>query len=250
MKDRKQKKDQWKVFKYIYFYLEYNFFNPGSLGKEVQHWEARVRSDCRHGHPVASIWAWTNIVRKTRQVVYECVHPSLVQTGYMDSCAETEKLNVNLQIMDVSASQATPTATICTLITIHRSNVEFLQLHSDHWWGVWSRVSFRCVISLPTNPSHGGLCNQDRLLVRQQLDAVWESQVFHDDRKLSGLHIILQHSMVKTHNLGFYCEISSTGGSTWNFMMSHKINFKLYHDKKNNKKNFMMYQETDLKLLM
>lgn len=51
---------------------------------------------------------------------------------------------------------------------------------------------FVCVS--PAYPGHGGLCHQHRLLVRQQLDAVRESQVLHDDGQLPGFRVKLQNS--------------------------------------------------------
>lgn len=47
---------------------------------------------------------------------------------------------------------------------------------------------------LPSYPSHCGLCHQHRLLIRQQLDAIWKSKVLHHHRQLPALCVVLQHS--------------------------------------------------------
>lgn len=60
----------------------------------------------------------------------------------MDSCVGTEKLKVNLQIMDVSASQATPTATICALIS-----------HPDKMYSFYSYIVPTGEVSGPESPS-------------------------------------------------------------------------------------------------
>lgn len=70
-------------------YLEDEFLDPGSLGQEVQHGEAGVRSHGGHGHPVTSAGAGTDVVGETGEVVHERVHPTFVETGNMDSDPET-----------------------------------------------------------------------------------------------------------------------------------------------------------------
>lgn len=70
------------------FYLEDEFFNPGSLGQEVQHGEARVGPHSRHGHPVSSARTGPNIIGEPRQVVDKVLHPAFVQTRNVDSDRE------------------------------------------------------------------------------------------------------------------------------------------------------------------
>lgn len=51
---------------------------------------------------------------------------------------------------------------------------------------------------LPADPGHGGLRHQHRLLVRQQLDAIWESHVLHHHRQLLGLGVVLEDAEDET----------------------------------------------------
>lgn len=51
---------------------------------------------------------------------------------------------------------------------------------------------------LPADPGHGGLSHQHRLLVWQQLDAIWESQVLHHHRELLGLSVVLEDAEDET----------------------------------------------------
>lgn len=87
------------------FYLKDEFFDPGSLGQEVQHGEAGVGPHRGHGHPVTSSGAGADVVRKARQVVHESVHPTFVQTSNMDSDMDTERQTLyKIQTRELLAS--------------------------------------------------------------------------------------------------------------------------------------------------
>lgn len=67
------------------FYLEDEFFDPGSLGQEVQHGEAGVGPHSRHGHPVSSARARPNIIGEPGKIVDERFHPAFVEARNVDS---------------------------------------------------------------------------------------------------------------------------------------------------------------------
>lgn len=74
----------WQRALVIYTYLKYDILNPGSLGQEVEHREARVWPDGRHGHPVTTRGAAADVVREARQVFYESVHAPFIETSHMN----------------------------------------------------------------------------------------------------------------------------------------------------------------------
>ncbi len=80
-------------------YLEDEFLNPRSLGQEVQHGEAGIGPHCRHGHPVTSAGAWTEVVGKTRQIVHERVHPAFIETCNVDSNTDTHTADGGCSLM-------------------------------------------------------------------------------------------------------------------------------------------------------
>lgn len=73
------------------FYLEDEFFDPGSLRQKVQHGEAGVGPHGRHADPVAAAGARSDVVGKPGQVVYEGVHPALVQPRHVDPGTQRDR---------------------------------------------------------------------------------------------------------------------------------------------------------------
>lgn len=66
------------------------------------------------------------------------------------------------------------------------------QSPGHRWVGPAARISWSW--ESPSDPGHGGLCHQNRLLIWKQVDAVWEAEVVHDDGQLFGFGVKLQNS--------------------------------------------------------
>lgn len=49
-------------------------------------------------------------------------------------------------------------------------------------------------MELPADAGHGGLGHQHRLLIGQQLDPIWKSEVLHHHRQFPTLSVVFQHA--------------------------------------------------------
>ena len=77
-----------------------------------------------------------------------------------------------------------------------------------HQWPQNKKIHTAGIVELPANAGHGGLSNQYRLLIRQQLDPIWKSEVLHHHWQFPALSVVFQHTDRRRTAGGFETEFN------------------------------------------